>query len=452
MLARILQAADFGLMAIAMAFLLIVSSFADFGLSRAIIHYGEIPSRTLSSLFWLNTALGACLTVVLMIAAVPLAHLYNKPELANVLLAVSPIFLLSSAGQQFRVLAEKELRFKRLAIVETVAAATGTLIAVTIAFSGGGVYALVGGAVGAASAGLVLSWWKLSDGYRPAMLLHVGAAIPFLRYGFYIVAEGLVNTLNRQADVFIGGLTGNVSALGTYSLPRDLSLRIGTVINPIITRIGFPVMARLQSDAHSLRLVYLQMLRMTASVNAPIYVAIGIFAPEVVALLYGSGWTGAISFLQVFAAWGIVRSTGNPVGSLLFAVGKARLALWWNVVLLFVMGGVLLPSAKFGGLQSLAWALLIVHVFLFALSWFFLVRPACGARFRDYLAAVAVPLLLALAGGAAAWIGTRGVPHGTLRLALGGCIGGATYLALSFAFNRIWAVAIFELLRPNRLR
>ncbi len=122
--------------------------------------------------------------------------------------------------------------------------------------------------------------------------------------------------------------------MGIYSLPRDLSLRIAFIINPIITRVGFPVMARVQQDTVQLKFIYLQTLRMTASVNFPLYLALALFAEEIVALLFGKQWQASAEYLQIFAVLGLIRSTGNPAGSLLYAVGRANLAFWWNMALL----------------------------------------------------------------------------------------------------------------------
>lgn len=41
----------------------------------------------------------------------------------------------------------------------------------------------------------------------------------------------------------MGGLVLGPAAMGIFPLPRDLSLRVAMVINPIITPIGFPVIA-----------------------------------------------------------------------------------------------------------------------------------------------------------------------------------------------------------------
>jgi O-antigen/teichoic acid export membrane protein len=448
-LARLLLPADFGLMAIAGALLAVVSLFADLGLSRAIIHYENVSDDVLSSLYWLNVSMGLGLTLLFAALAPSLALLYHQPALSAALIVVSPVFVLSSVGLQFCVLAEKDLRFATLARNEIFSSFVGFAAAVVIALRGGGVYSLICGSLVTVSTGSLLAWWRLSDRYRPRLRLRVAETLPLLRYGAYLVAENVANTVLRQADVFIGGAIASPAALGMYSMPRDLSLRLATVVNPILMRVGFPVMSRLQGDVAALKSVYLQTLRMTASVNFPAYVALGFFAPEIVALLYGARWHEAGYYLRIFAAWGLVRSVGSPVGNLLYAVGRARRAFWWNLILLMIFPPLLWFGERSNGLSGLAWTMLGLQFLIFVPSWRYLVLPACGARIGEFMAAVLTPLLLAAIAGMAAYLVASNVHQDFLRLLTGCSVGCLLYVALSLRFNKSWVSAMRTLMKLN---
>lgn len=452
-LARLLMPSDFGLMAVVASILAVLALFSDLGLSRAIIHFENISDDALASLYWLNLLMGVGLSLLFAACSPLLGSLFKLDGLTEVLLAASPIFVLSAVGQQFRVLAEKELRFSTLALIEIASAVLGLAIALLVAVRGGGVYALVAAVLTTATVNSALAWWRLSNGHRPRLHFSVAETSPFLRFGSYLVSEGFANAIRRQAEVLIAGLLVNPTALGLFSVPRDLSMRVGMAVNPVITRVGFPVMSRLQNDIPALNSVYLQTLRMTASVNFPIYVALALFADEIVALLYGPQWKGAAVYLRVLAAWGLLRSTGNPVGGLLHAVGAVKRAFLWNIVLLVIVPLLYLIAIRNWGLPGLAVGLVIVQIGLLIPSWHFLVRPCCGATVGEYLCQLSTPLLLSLVAGFAAWLATRGVPHGTLRLTLGAAVGGIIYIGLSDVFNQQWTGAMRQLIHlPQRKR
>jgi O-antigen/teichoic acid export membrane protein len=356
------------------------------------------------------------------------------------------VFPLSALGQQFRVLAEKELRFASLAVNEIAAALVGFCSAILVALAGGGVYALVAGMLMGALASSVLAWWRLSWGYRPSWHFSFRETRPYLRFGGYSMGDGLAATLYRQSDVFVGGLVMGPGALGVYSLPRDLSLRLSMLVSPIITRVGFPVMARLKNDRDKLKVIYLHTSRMTASVSFPCYMALGLFSEEVVSLLYGPRWLDAAMYLRILAAWGLVRSVLNPVGSLLYGSGRADRAFWWNVALLLLFPPLLWLGARWGGLAGLAWTMLALQCAVLVPSWRYLVYPICRVGLNEFFRTILTPLWLTLLAGALAWMATRPLAHGVLRLLLGVACGAIAYAGLSLRFNRPWTDAMRELL------
>jgi O-antigen/teichoic acid export membrane protein len=434
-------------MAVAASMLAVVGLFADLGFSRAVIHYDSISGEVLASLYWLNLLVSVVLSVLFATTAPMLGRLFKIDGLSSVLMASSPVFVLSAAGQQFRTLAEKQLQFSSLALIEIVSAGSGLLVAVLIALTGGGVYALVAAALVTAAISSTLAWSYLAERQTPRLRLRIQEAKLFLQFGGYLMGEGFINTLIRQADVLVAGSMTTPTALGLFSLPRDLSMRMGMVVNPVITRVGFPVMSRLQGDLPALKSVYLQTLRMTASVNFPAYTALALFADEVVSLLYGPQWKGAALYLRVLAIWGLLRSVGNPVSSLLHAVGAVRRALVWNIAILAIAPLLYWAATSGGGMMGLAMALVGLHLALIVPSWHFLIRPCCGSSVGEYLSQLSTPLVLSLAAAFAAWLATRGVSYSTVRLAMGGTVGAIVYLGLSYWFNRSWFYAMWSLLR-----
>ena len=336
LLARLLAPADFGLMAMAMVVLAVAWLLADLGLGSALMHFPRPDRATLSTLYWLNLGLGCLLAVLFALAGFPASMLFGQPELKPVFLLLALTFPLSALGQPFRVLAEKDLRFRPLAQNEMLAAAAGFIASLAFAVAGRGVYALVAAALVSALVGSALSWWRLSDGLRPGADFRLALARPFLGFGLHRVGDGVWNALRMQLDVLIAGLVSGPALVALYAVPREQCLKVANaVVNPVITRVGLPVMTQLRHDQAALRAVYLTTLRLTTSFNFPMYAVLALFAEDVVALLLGPQWQEAAFYMRLFAIWGLIRSTGNPSGSLLYAVGMAKRAHLWNLALFF---------------------------------------------------------------------------------------------------------------------
>jgi O-antigen/teichoic acid export membrane protein len=452
-LARFVEPADFGRMALVFAVLSLVQLAADLGVGGAVIQRQRISAEQLSSLYWLGVAAGASLAALVALASPWVAAFYGEPELQPLLMIVALGMLVESLWQQLRLLSEKELRFERLAQVEIGASLAGLAVAVAIAVNGGGAYAIAGGALATSVASASLGWLLLSQGWRPALRLRVGEIREFLSFGAYAMATNLVNTVNLQVDVMLGLRMLGATATGLYSMPKNLCLQIVGTINPMVSRVAFPLMAKAQQDVALLRDYYLQVMRLTASSNFPVFVAVAAFAPEITRIVFGPQWDEAVPLLRVLACWALLRSTGNPVGSLLMARGRVDLGFRWNLAWMGIFAAAAYAGSQFGAL-GMALALLSVSMVGQLPNWYFLVRPLCGARFGEYFRTLAVPLALALLAGAAALaavslpVAGLGVDLGGAlpRLAAGLAVGAAAYWGLCLVFNREWTNAVLELL------
>ena len=93
-LARLLSPQDFGLQAMAAAFVAFVSIFSEGGLGAATIQRLEVTEDQISQLFfWVNAAIGAALSALTAISAPLVAALYGEPRLYWVTVVLSLTFL-----------------------------------------------------------------------------------------------------------------------------------------------------------------------------------------------------------------------------------------------------------------------------------------------------------------------------------------------------------------------
>jgi O-antigen/teichoic acid export membrane protein len=443
-LARLLAPADFGLMAVVAAIMAFVQIFADMGVSNAIIHFQEIDERQLSTLYWLNVGASVAVAGVVTALSPAVAWFYEQRQLVPLLALASASLVVAALGQQIRVVGQKRLAFAALAAADLPAYAAGFCVSVITALEGAGVYSLIFGTAATAVTATILLWIVAARGWRPRLALELRGISRFLRFGAYVIGNNVVAAAAAQVDIFIGGRLLGATTIGVYSVPKNWSQRVALAVNPIVTLVGTPVMARAQGDPGLLRNVYLQTVRMVASVNFPIYVAIGLFAPEIVGVMLGPKWADAAILLRIFAAWGLLRSVANPLGSLLTAVGKVDLSFKWNLVWLVVTASAVWIGCSFGAL-GMTVALLVVMAAGIVPAWRFLVRPQCGAGFGAYFAQMGVPFVVAAAAGGAGFAATLPLASPPIRLVVGVVVIGAAYLALSAAFNRVWLGAMLEL-------
>ena len=210
------------------------------------------------------------------------------------------------------------------------------------------------------------------------------------------MGERTINYFNSQFDTILIGKLLGVESLGVYTIAKELIMRPAMIINPILTRVAFPTMSKIQDDIPRLKNIYIRMINFVASINFPIYVAIITLAPELVRLLFGHKWDEAIPIIQILSIFGAIRSTGNPIGSLILARGRANLGFWWNFGLFFYVPLSIFIYSQWG-LMGIAWGLVANMIILQLPGYYVLVKPLSGAGLKEYFWQIGRALLISIA-------------------------------------------------------
>lgn len=435
-LARILAPEQFGVIAITMTVLNMARILSDLGASSALIHFSDSTKEEENALYWFNVATGGLLTIALMLASGPISKFYSDASLKPLIIIGSFHFIIWSFGQQFRVLSERNLTFNRLAIIEVTSFALGTLIAIILALMGAGPASVVWGFISIATINSLSSIIFLAGGRIPVPNFGLKKIRRFVMFGIRVLGLSMVNTTALQSDVFISGRLLSLERLGEYYQPRELCLRIMFVVNPIITRVTFPLMASQKNNLAKIKETYLNSILLTNSINFPIYGAIFIMSREFTFVALGSQWLPSAHLLALLALWSGIRSVGNPISSLLLALGETNLALKsaTSVLIGLIISVFIGAQWKFEGVVI---AMTIFYVFLIPAFWFFLVRPTVAAGFIEYHTVVLRPFITTALTCALTCYALRIIEIDLIeRLIAGAAMGLVLYTGLSFFINR----------------
>lgn len=383
-LTRFLDKSDFGLIAIVMFVLGFTELFIDMGLSIAIIHKQDITRKEYSSLYWINFIFSLVLCGFINLATPLITGFYQEPELLKLLPLMSIILVLSAIGQQFKTIEQKNLNFKRIAAIVVSSSVISLILAVVLAIKGFGVYSLVFSSL-AQYCISNLSFFLLGIKQNKILFrFNYRETKPFLRIGIFQVGSQVANYFNRDFDILIVGKFFGSEVLGGYSLAKQLVYRPGKMINPVLTRVGAPVLAKFQGSLEQLKRNYLKLINLVASINLPIYLGIFLFAPLMVNILYGSDYSEIVILVRILSVYMFVRSLFNPVGSLVVATGRTDLEFYWNLFTLAIMPLAIFIGSRFS-IEGVALGILVAMVLLFIPCWWFLIRSMIPVDFKTYI-------------------------------------------------------------------
>ena len=394
-LARYLSAEDFGLVAIVMVVIGFSQLFMDMGISNAIIHTQNITEIQLSSLYWLNIFSGIILTIIVFLSAPLISLFYKEGAITPLIQLLSISFIINSIGNQYRVLLRKYLKFNILARVEVLAVIGAFITAVILAIQGFGAYSLVDATLASA---IISNSILIAIGiktHKPRLVYHHDEIKSFLTFGLYQMGQNSIVYFNKQFDVILIGKLLGVEVLGVYNLTKQLVMKPAQVINPIITNVTFPVMAKIQDDLDRLKSVYLKITNFISSINFPIYLLMIILASELVPLILSENWSNSIEIFQILSITFLIRSIMSPAGSLLLAKGRADIGFWWSAVeLIFTPLAIYVGSLW--GILGVSFALLSFQIVFLVPNWYFIVYKICRASFNEYIKQIYIPILVSI--------------------------------------------------------
>lgn len=436
-LARLLDPSIFGLMAITSVVIGFAQAFLDMGISNAIIHKQEVSHTQLSTLYWLNILSGVVLFIIVSLCAPLVALFYQEAELTNIIILVAMTFLIQPFGQQFVVLWQKELRFNDIAKVDVITKLLSLLVSVIFAYYNYGVYALVYGVLAGTLLQTLVFIYKGFREYTISFVFQLSDVREFLNFGLYQMAEKTLNYFNSQIDTLLIGKLLGVETLGVYNIAKQIIMKPIQIINPIVSKVSFPVMAKIQHDTDKLKEIYLKTINLLSSTNFPIYLFMLMTAPQLVALIFGEKWIDAVVIVQILSIYGACRSTMNPIGSLLLAKGRADWGFYWNLGLFFYIPIVIYVASQWG-IETLSWAMVCVMVSLLTPMWYFLVKPLTQASFWEYHQQILTSALISIFIGAFISILLNSLNNLSpfVALLLTGIVISTGVLILNYIFNK----------------
>jgi len=383
-LARFLDKPDFGLMALVVFMLGFMNLFMDMGLTSAILHKQNITKKEYASLYWLNFGFSIILYLIILLITPAVSNFYTEKELLKLLPLMGLSLIISAFGRQFKTIEQKKLHFRFIALVNITSCIISMVAAIIFAVKDFGVYALVYSALIQYSISNLA--FLVHGTIKWGLYLHFNyhETKTFLRIGIFQVGGQLVNYFNRDLDILIIGKFFGTEILGGYSLAKQLVFRPAQIINPIVTKVASPVLARFQDSIDLLRKNYLKLINIVATINIPVYLIIIVFASPIVTILYGYGFENIVNLVRILSVYMMFRALGNPIGSLVIATGRTDLGFYWNVVTLIIIPAAILIGVQFS-IEWVAKSITLAMIILFIPGWSFFMKRLLKVKLTEYI-------------------------------------------------------------------
>ena len=450
-LARQLAPADFGLVALAAVAVRFTAIIGSGGVGSYVIYdRAEGREERVHAAFWLNLC-GTLVTCAIGFAILPfLTRFYNMPGLGGVTAAFLIAFFLSQFILVPESLIKRSLDYRKAVIRDTCVEIAVSVLAISMALLGYGVWSLVLPNLILAPVRIVLSF-RLAR-WTPRLPLRVNHWPRIFNFSGNAIVSDAANAIASEGDTLLIGKTLGGGLLGIYNMAWTTANIVNRNVSGVVGKIAMPALSAIAADEARLKAGIKRMLRMLAIASFPLVVGMFVLAEEFILTLYGPKWIDCVLPVRILLIFSLRRAVGSPVTSLYDVMGRPDIGMKLAVVFIpFYLGSIWVGSAW--GIVGIAAAVTIVRT-LHGFLQFEVAARLLREPMRELLRPLSPVLSSSLLMGAVVYAAKLGLDSlfdlpAALGLIVLTAVGAVTYLVLLRTAYRELARDVLDLV-PSR--
>jgi len=377
-LARLLSASEVGLISLLMTVFFLGMGTINAGISNGVIALGSISQKQSSSLFWLNLVAGFLIWGLIYSTAPLICLVFKSGDLLIPLKIFTVIFLLIPFGQQFNYLLQKELNFRSVSMIDIGAALLEVVLCVFLAYKGLKVYSFVYGKIAYFGFSSMIFFLIGLKRWRPIFYFSVADIKPFVSFGLFQLGSNYMYMVYSQMPKFIIAPFLGLDAMGAYELASKITMQPLSKIAPVLKQVAFPVIASVQDDIKKVHKAYKSYLLLLEAAVAPVAMIIGVFAYQIVTLVFGDEWMHIVPLVKILSVAVFVRSLCRVSASVALGLKRADLDFYRVACVAVIAFVAAYPGAKIWGISGVVSAVLLTDFITLMIAYFITIKSLLG--------------------------------------------------------------------------
>lgn len=395
-LAKLLFPEQFGLIGMASVCISFVGILNDIGIGSALIQRKneQLRQEHFHTAFWTGLIWSCGLYLVMVFVAAPLAAVfYNEPILEQIIPVISIGIVSGPINLVHKAQLIRQLNFKKLAFIDNSSNIFSGILALILAYSGAGIWALVFNSL--ASFIIAMPLYFYATRWLPKFIWEKQAFNEMLGFGIYTTGSQILNMLMLNIDYLLIGKLVSASALGKYTLAFVLTDTFRNQITVMINKVMFPIYSQKQSDHKAIKKIYFKVVQYNSICIYPIMIFLIVLAEPFILNFFGEKWEGTVAPLKILAVSVMIHGLVNSHAILIRGLGKPGLEM--KVQLIKAISYI--PTISMGiylyGIIGAAWAYVFNKILEVFIAQYFL-KKLLNITILDLLAAMKVTLVASI--------------------------------------------------------
>jgi teichuronic acid exporter len=394
-LARLLLPEDYGIIALVVIFTSIAGVFVQSGLNTALIQKKDADEADFSSVFYLSLFIACLIYVVLFFAAPFIAAFYKIPEITPVFRVLSITLFFGAFNSIQNAVIARKMQFKKLFFSSTGAILISGTVGIYMAYTGYGVWALVGQQISNQLFVTLILWFTVK--WRPQLLFSLERVKSLFSFGWKLLLSALIDTVYKDLRSLIIGKMYNPAMLGFYNRGQQFPSLIVSNINGSIQSVMLPVLASQQNNRPRVKDMMRRAIVTSSFIIFPMMVGLAVTAEPLVKFLLTDKWLPCVPFLQIFCASYALMPIHTANLQAINALGRSDIFLKLEIIKIIV-GLSVLGITVFYGVYAIALGAVLSGI----ISTFINAYPnkkLLGYSYKDQCNDIMPSLLLSLVMG-----------------------------------------------------
>lgn len=391
-----------GVAALVIPFFPALDLVSEMGLPSAVIQRDDHTPEKVSTVFWMNFGMSVLLLGVLSLIVGPLlAWIHDYPILAAMFTAYGFKLVWHNVYVMPRALMRRELRFKELEMIRTVANLAEFGAKVGSAAAGLGIWCFVLGP--AARVFVVGIGVQIRNPWRPRFVLRLRESIEWAKFGLKASASQIIYHLYTNLDYQLIGVLFTREITGLYWAAYEMVLKPCHLIGQTLQPIAFAAFSRLKHERQKLIDQYISFTRLSLVVMFGFLTVILVSAEDILSFWDEDAVAAGVA-ARILCGVGVLRALSYVIPPLLNGMGRPGLSLLYNSVAAVIMPAAFFVSAyAFGdrlGYLAVAYAWAVGYPIAFSLL-LWMALELLSLRAIDYTRRViGIPMSAAVSIGA----------------------------------------------------
>lgn len=377
-MARLLMPEDYGVLGMIGIFIAVSQTFINCGFTAALIRKIDRTQADCSTVFFFNIAAATFFYVLLFFAAPYIANFFDTPILTSVVRVIAINLVIDSLSAVHRTQLTIRIDFKSQAIISFITCIVSGAIALYLAYSGFGVWALVFQQVIAATLSAVCTWW--ASHWHPSLVFSKQSFKDFFSFGSKLLTANLLHTLYMNITTMAIGKYYSAAQLGYYSRGNNFASLPSSNLVGILQRVTFPILSKIQNDEARMLGVYRKYIRIT---SLPVFflmcMLVAVSKPLVIIVITDK-WIDCVIYLQVLCFAMMFDHITTVNMNLLQVKGRSDLVLKTEFIKKGISFAMIIASIPFGVLAICISRVIYTQIAIFLSTYY--TGKAYGLSYR----------------------------------------------------------------------